>query len=408
MNTSCGVGIWLAALVLGLALLLGPQSARACGGFFGEVNATSTVVAMSDIRVLLVRQRGLGDLGNTPDRLHQYVQIAYQGDAGRFAWVYPVSANPEVTEATSSPFAALEESTAPRITIHSVSSGSGGGGSGCGCLGGDDDGSALRGGGDEAVPPTVKVWQSGQVGAFDYVVLSATASQTLVDWLHNNGFAVPTSATPVLDHYLSMAWLFVAMKVSVQKVTGQVPSTTVVRLSHPIAADAPITYPLRMVSLSPDKELTLEIFVASAGGVTPRAPFATVQVPATKLKALSARTHNYDTVFGETARSGPRVLVLEYASSSIDGAIARVPDRVPGNPVLSRFRAVLTPSAMDQDLLFDRGGTESFMPSYRLEFGGSPDARPAGLPGPLAGLALVWLAWRTLRRRRDHSPGHRS
>ncbi len=367
------------AAVLVTSVLVASPAARACGGFFRETSS-SEVTAMSDIRVLLVRTQG---------RVEQYVQIAYTGKAARFAWVYPVAANPEVSEATSSPLASLEEQTRPQVTIVTPHYDGGGGGFGCGAA--DKAGSL---GDRNVVPPKVTVWQSGQVGAFDYVVVSAAAAGELLAWLNGNGFAVPPTTTAVLDHYLRLGWVFVAMKVSVQSLgSGEIPSTTTIKLGY---AAGELRYPLRMISLSAASETKLELYVINDDGVVPSQPWTESLVDG--LRATSSTTHNYDECFANAlAKNGGRTLVREFSSTEWQPGKAGLSLQSYA-PRLTRFRAVLRPEHLDQDLVFVEHAGSIVWPHYELTFvaekqGGAP------LPLLLALLVGGGLCWRRARRR---------
>jgi hypothetical protein len=370
------------ALCLSLLLAAVPDPARACGGFFRETSS-SEVTAMSDIRVLLVR---------TQDRVEQYVQIAPSGRATRFAWVYPVAANPEVSEAKASPFASLEEQTRPRITIVTPHPPSGGGGWGCGA--GDAKTAGTDGNGYE-VPPRVTVWQSGQVGAFDYVVVSATRADDMLGWLNSNGFAVPASTSGVLDHYLGLGWVFVAMKISLAaQGASAVPSTTTIKLSY---AAKELRYPLRMVSLSPASETRLELYVVAEDGVVPTQPWGEAVI-GSALRATSSTTHNYDQVFAAAlAANGGRTLVREFSARTWDPGAAGLELPALAYRHLTRFRTVLKPALLDQDLVFLAGGGSYVWPRYELTF---VESKPSGLPLPVVVVALVVAGGLARRRSR--------
>jgi hypothetical protein len=373
----------LLAVSLVATIAAAANPARACGGFFSSTE-NADVVAMSDIRVLFVSSAGHVD---------QYVQIAYSGAATRFAWVYPVPANPEVAEDRSVSFATLDELTRPKITVR-TNYGSHGSSGGFGCGGAA---SADKGGLDEhVVPPTVRVWQTGQVGVFDYAVITATRIDDMVGWLNTNGFAAPAPAAAVLDHYVQQGWFFVAMKVSVAKqVSGDVPSTTVVRLGY---AASDVRYPLRMASLSASKETSIEIYVLSTEPLAPVAPFVAVQVQPSALHALSPTTHNYDQVFaGLLTSNGPRALVREYQQLvSAAGVVSGFPAT---RGYLTRLRTVLTASGMDQDLRFDYDpSAPTIDPVYQLEYP-VPQALRSAFPPALLAMAGLWLLRRSLRRR---------
>jgi hypothetical protein len=371
----------LLAITLAVAIVAAAGPAGACGGFFSSTE-NADVVAMSDIRVLLV---------STAGHVDQYVQIAYKGSATRFAWVYPVPANPEVVEDKDLSFAKLDELTRPQITITSHgSSGEGGGGFGCGSAGD----AALKGGDENVVPPTVRVWQTGQVGAFDYAVITATRFDDMVNWLNTNGFSVPDPAADVLNYYVQQGWFFVAMKVSVAKQSGDIPSTTVVRLGY---AASDVRYPLRMASLSASKETSFEVYVLSTEPLAPASPFVVAQIQPELLRALSPSTHNYDELFASLlAANGPRTLVREYQQTvSASGIVARFPAT---SGYLTRLRTVLTPSAMGEDLVFTYdAAAPTVSPVYHLAY---PATQGASFPPELLAVAALWLVGRLRRTRR--------
>lgn len=368
-------------LTVALALVLGPsfaQPAEACGGFFSETS-TSEVAAMSDIRLAFV---------HTPGRVDQYVQIAYDGSAARFAWIYPVAKNPQVDEATGAPLEALDELTRPRITIVTPHPGGGGGGGGFGC--GSADAAGGLGEGREQVDPDVKVWQRGQVGAFDYVVLGAQTADDLLGWLGQNGFNVPASTRTVVEHYLAQQWLFVAMKVSVQAVSGSTKATTTVRLSY--AADGELRYPLRMVSLSSAAQTRFVIYLleSEAGReLGLQLPFSAIDFDREQLRALSSTTHNYDDAFSALeTQAGARGLVREYASTIDDpgalglGALGRLS--------VVRLRGRLDRSVLDQDLVFETRPQHELSSEHYLTY--APTQQSGGA-WPLL-LLLLLAAWR--------------
>lgn len=373
--TSC-----ITALAVAGLLPFTSSDARACGGFFTEVQS-SEVAVLSDIRVVLVQK---------PGQVDQYVQVAYDGKVDRFAWVYPVAGNPEVREASDSPFEKLEEITRPRVTIQTIHD-SGGGGFGCGSA---MDGAAR---GPEQVDPTVQVWQRGQVGAFDYVVISATKVEDMLDWLNQNGFGVPAGAANVVGHYIGLGWFFVAMKVSVQHLgDGDIPSTTVIRLTY---AANEVRYPLHMVSLSPSTKTSVELYLVSTEPemeLAPQAPFGAVPIDPEALTALSPSTHNYEQVFESTLQQqGSRGLVIEYSGTGWSPSEAHL-DGVPAGAVLTRLRGVFDAAAMDQDLVFAHRSHSAVSSSFDLTY--DPDRAAAAAPPALLLLLLGWRLWQRRRR----------
>ena len=384
--------LWAATTAVVLALTGMTRPAGACGGFFSRT-VDADVAVMTDVRVAFVKTSGWVD---------QFVQVGFSGNVKNFAWVYPVAANPEVEEATPNPFPTLDDATRPRITIATPSQDSGG----YSCLAGNAASDNSKGG--TSYDPKVRLWKSGKVGAFDYVVITSTSEAALVTWLNKNGFAVPTTATPVLKHYVSVGWFFVAMKVSISEKAGDVPATTVVRLGY---AANDVRYPLKMVSLSPAKSTSFEFYLidtASNKELAPQAPYSAVNLNRSKVVATSESTHNYASVFSSTlTTAGPRGLVREYSSS--EWPYYKFSFRnVKQGAVLTRLRGTVTPTAMDQDLIFVEKSHAKVSNRYDLVYSkGSttPDAGVAdastktGAVPPVALLLLLGYAGRAIGRR---------
>ena len=343
--------IWAAlAAALAVASAHAPD-ARACGGFFTE--STTEVAAMSDIRVAFVA---------SADRIDSYAQVGYTGNAGKFAWIYPVPAQPTVSEGPARLFDDLDELTRPMITV-AVQGDEDDSGGGCGCGLASDAKLGGSNGGRQGTSP-VRVWEKGQVGAFDYVVVTATGTAGLIDWLSTNGYGVPGHAEPVLSTYVGAESFFVAMKVSTGTVTADVSSTTVVKLSY---AGTEVRYPLGLLALSSASRTRIELYMVSKTSgqeLTPSAPFAAAQIDRTKLRAISATTHNYDVVYEELAYDG-RTLVKEY--SSMNWTPSRVGlQGTPGDTVLTRYRMIITPAGADRDLAFEKKAYEGVDQNFFL------------------------------------------
>lgn len=372
-----------AALCLALVLAWsGP--ARACGGFFSETTQ-SDVVVMSDVRVALVSDGSW---------VEQYVQVGYSGKANQVAWVYPVQQNPTVDEEKDNPFPVLEAATRPQITITTPQADDGGGGFGCGA---SDSLDSANGG--RQIDPTVKVWQSGKVGAFDYVVISATKTDDMVDWLNKNGFSVPTRATTVLSHYVTLGWYFVAMKISVQaQQSGSVPATTVVKLGY---AASEVRYPLRMVSLSNAAQTSFEFYLVSTvkgSELSPKAPFAALNIDPKKVVAQGPDTHNYETVFADTLKAGgSRALVREYSNTEWPYYKVAFKDAYQ-HTTLTRLRGTFTSAVMDQDIVFDFQPYKKVSHHYDLTYTGGQSSSAVPLP-PLALVLLLGLGFKLWARR---------
>jgi hypothetical protein len=135
-----------------------------------------------------------------------HIQIQYNGDAARFAWVLPVPALPETEVGSEALFQNLLAGTVPRFGLNTV-----------GCA---PPPSAIgRGTGSPPPPPdggsdgtTILVQKT--VGAFDVTVLKGGTSAEVATWLGDNGYAIGPDAPSRFDSYVAKKFLFVAVKLT--------------------------------------------------------------------------------------------------------------------------------------------------------------------------------------------------
>jgi hypothetical protein len=364
----------LSFLICSVALGLWAGDAEACGGIAVKIGSDE-VTTISDLRLLLVREQ---------NRIVQYVQVAYTGKAKEFAWIYPVAANPEVEEVSASPFDELEARTRPTVEIFEPETSQG-----MGCAGG-----CLAGDGAVGVDPRqdvgdVKVWQKGQVGAFDYVVISATKASDLTVWLSDNGFSTAPTMEPLFGHYVGLGWYFVAMKVSVENVETYVPSMTVVRFEYTANE---LRYPLKMVALSASAETSLTLYLINRGSgesLAAKTPFVTTMIPAGKLQATARDQSNYEELFDELLAEGAgRALVNEY-TYRYDADYGRVDsDVLKTGDVLIRYRTRFPASSLDQDIVFEPTSYQPVWNVHKVTYT-APAGSSIPLPLVLAAMALV-------------------
>jgi hypothetical protein len=190
-----------------------PTEAQACGGTFCDTGPNVMPVDQTGENILFVREGAM---------IEAHIQIQYDGDPERFAWVIPVSTEPEITVGSQALFDALLASTVPTFgTSQSFDcTDNGGGGPAFGCGGFADDvaaGSSGEGfndggeeGGDDGGGPDIVA--RGVAGAFEYVVLSGGTVEGVVDWLDAEGYQQDDDAPPLLQNYLDKDYMFVAVK----------------------------------------------------------------------------------------------------------------------------------------------------------------------------------------------------
>lgn len=190
----------IAGLTVGLLV---PQAALACGGFF--CGGTPIDQTGEDI-LFAVDGRNI----------ETHVRISYTGDAEAFSWVVPVPGVPELDVGSDALFDTLAATTAPAFMLevgdHTCSgpytySG----------WGDDEDFDSANGDPSptsDGEGPGVVVLAEQQVGAYEAVVLGATDSRALLDWLNCNGYRIAESALPRIDAYLAENQNFLGLKLA--------------------------------------------------------------------------------------------------------------------------------------------------------------------------------------------------
>ncbi len=96
----------LLALLASVPLLLSPERASACGGFFCD---SSQPVNQSAERIIFTH-----DADGTVTAV---IQIQYAGPAEEFAWVLPVAGSPEVNVSSNAAFTRLQLATNPQYQL---------------------------------------------------------------------------------------------------------------------------------------------------------------------------------------------------------------------------------------------------------------------------------------------------
>jgi hypothetical protein len=178
-----------AGVALGAALALASPGASACGGTFCD-RARLVPVDQKGENILFVVDGGY---------VEAHIQIQYQGDPEKFAWVLPLPAVPDSMSVGSQPlFGNLLGATVPMYGIGTCRV-------------------AINGGGGALRPPDapgVRIELHETVGALDIVVLSGGSGSEVSTWLSSNGFAAAPSAPEVLDGYVGKGFVFAAVKLT--------------------------------------------------------------------------------------------------------------------------------------------------------------------------------------------------
>ncbi len=184
------------------------DSAHACGGTFCDSGPQAMPVDQTGENILFVLDG---------ENVEAHIQIQYQGEAEKFAWVVPVPAIPTVTVGSQLLFDQLLQGTVPsygfntsRDVCGDPSSPGFGAGGFAGAGGGSNAGNGGSAGSSSGGGPDIVFQES--VGAFEVVALQGGTAQEVVDWLDNNGYQSVDTAPDILQEYVEKNHVFVALK----------------------------------------------------------------------------------------------------------------------------------------------------------------------------------------------------
>jgi len=268
-----GCAAALGAVAVGMAR---PDTAQACGGFF----CSRTPVDQSGETVIY----GMEADGTVT----MSVQIQYQGNDDDFAWILPVAAPPtEISVGSEALFDALHAATNPVFAWETRVEGAcrdypactwgsyTGSGGGCGMSSASPSG--WRGDYVDAavpdptttVPPTrtdpgVTVYGQEVVGPYETVVLGAATAGEVVTWLGDHGYDVPEQTAPLLEPYAETGHVFVALRLSANRVTGTLRPLTM-RIPSSEAC-----LPIRLTAIASVPDMPITAFFLGAYGAAAR------------------------------------------------------------------------------------------------------------------------------------------
>ncbi len=245
-------------------LSLFSSPALACGGLFCNPPPPDMPDSV-DVIPAAIEQAGevvvFGiDEGSQTTTMH--VRVDYQGQADDFAWVLPVPAEPDLRRSTPILFEALDDWTTPVLVERREYPG-------CPWTAfSDADADADADADSDAdadvdapppPPPTVTIVDSGDVGPFETVTLTATDPADLVEWLQDADYAVPHGLSETLAPYIGDSTHFVALKLQKDEDVGSI---------EPLALRFPGTepsIPIQLTAVAATDDMPIEVYVIGEG-----------------------------------------------------------------------------------------------------------------------------------------------
>ncbi|MFI5308911.1 MAG: DUF2330 domain-containing protein [Polyangiales bacterium] len=211
---------WLCFLACSVGYLAAaaPSTTRACGGTFCD-GLSGPTGPMARSVPMTVDQSGENILFVEADGyIEAHVQIRYQGDPTRFAWVVPMPEVPEISVGSQPLFDALLAGSMPVYGIRTTqmfcngksSTSESTGGCGLATRSPETGGVAMH---DEhsadMMDPIGKT-----VGSFDVTILQPNTSDEITQWLTDNQFQLPPRSLELLEPYVAAGSVFVAVKLT--------------------------------------------------------------------------------------------------------------------------------------------------------------------------------------------------
>lgn len=253
--------LWLAGLVTSACGLIGltrPEAVSACGGTFCDQGAPRSV-NQSGENILFVELEG---------RLEAHVQIRYQGDPARFAWLVPLPEEPEVTIGSQALFDAMLERSAPVYGLRTTS---------VSCDGTvQETESTGCGGGDSPTGPTATGVANDQaqagmmadpigktVGSFEVTFLHPTSIEEVTQWLADNAFQLPPDTAERLAPYVESGSVVAAVRLA--------PDAGVQEI-HPIVfrfTGAQPSIPIQLTAVAATPDMRVRAFFLGQGRAVP-------------------------------------------------------------------------------------------------------------------------------------------
>lgn len=221
----------------------------ACGGFVPVEGS----LAASDA------QQALFELG--ADGVSVTYSARYSGDAADFAWVIAVpGAITNVQEGDADRLTAIEEASAPQVTVDPTIDDAPMCGCGYGASKGGDLSNSDTGG--------VDVTGTGYAGVFEYTTLAASDADGLVTWLTDHGYDVSLVEAAVGEYVAdTLDYEFVAVQLRPELAQAENVQLNALQIDYGAAADGNLhmVFPAKLGKTSSVTEVRTEIYVLATG-----------------------------------------------------------------------------------------------------------------------------------------------
>lgn len=297
---------WMSLTAAGTAALAtalyAPTPASACGGFF----CSRQQMDQAGENILFSVE---GD-----GTLTAHIQILYQGEADRFAWILPLPNIPDsVGVGTDALFQQVAQQTRPLFSLDFDTEGTCRDEPPCGWD--DSFESADRGAGgradsdagpaaDPGSGPTIYLREV--VGPYDAVVLGGGTAEELLEWLADNDFDIPVASRPIVAEYAAAHHVFVAIRLLSDRSTREIQPLV---LHYP---EGQPCVPLRLTAIATVPDMPITAYFAADAYAAPF-NFSAVEPSYDEPGLWTGALSYMDYVGREVDDAGGRGFVTEYA-----------------------------------------------------------------------------------------------
>jgi hypothetical protein len=407
----------------------------ACGGFLCDPDIPAPPSQSSERIVFVVNPAGHDDApdglvaswpvdpGDPPPEdegsVDAYIEVAYAGSAGSFAWVVPVLRPPLlVGTAGREMIDEIDRATAPlfHFTVPAqIAAEADSAGPDCDCLPmADDEGS--YGDDDFSFEPQVTVLGKERVGPYEVAVVQSDRSSDLWNWLAFNGYALPVIAEDILQAYVTEQKTFVAFRLADGEGLGAI---------QPVVLRVPggePCIPLRLTRIATQPVLDVTAIVL-ADGLVETSPFGDASVDHDAVRPTSPTETDYALHLRDAVvAAGGRAFQTEFATAAHrlevqDAALVAMRDR---SAHVTRLATRIAAKDMVLDPIFTvTERTDEVFREHWVDISGDPDAQDAlfgylvsrgGVGGrsvPAWALGFAIVLARTGRRPAPRARAHR-
>jgi MYXO-CTERM domain-containing protein len=310
MKYSAWAWILGASVAMGSSLL--PRAASACGGFFCSqtqgVNQAAERIVFAD---------------NGDGTVTAVIEIQYQGPADKFSWLLPISSVPqgdEIAVGSSLSLQRLQQATNPQYNLITRVEGE--------CdedpndFPSEDDAGSAEGGGSNAGPGGgVTLEASGQVGSFEFAVISIEAAlpepaDAAVKWLNDNEYDVPAGAPGLLGPYLMDGMYLLALKLQKGADAGSIrPIVLTYDASRPMI-------PIKLTAVAANDDMGVLTWVLADSQAVPK-NYNALELNEARINWFNPNANYNDVVIAAADEAGGQGFVTEYAQpgNSLAGRI---------------------------------------------------------------------------------------